>query len=98
MMSLELVSFLVLRYREPNLERPFKIPGGWVVAVLLCLLPCACIATGILIQMKDHGVFEAIMSPLLVMSTGPLLYPLAAEHHRRMMLQGTGGLDTDQIG
>lgn len=25
------VSFLVLRYREPELERPFKLPGGYVI-------------------------------------------------------------------
>jgi amino acid transporter len=34
MMSLELLSFLVLRWREPNLPRPFRVPGGWGVATV----------------------------------------------------------------
>ncbi|KZN23327.1 amino acid permease [Haladaptatus sp. R4] len=28
------ISFLVLRYREPKLERPFKLPGGYAIGVL----------------------------------------------------------------
>ena len=90
MMSLELLSFLVLRYREPNLERPFKIPGGWCVAIVLSLLPCACIGIGIGIRMKEHDVFESIVRPLLVLATGPLLYPLAARHHRRIASHNQG--------
>lgn len=90
MMLLELISFLVLRYREPNLERPFKVPGGWFVAIGLCLLPCACIGTGIWIRMQERDVVEVIITPLLVMSTGPLLYPLAAAHHRWIKRRNEG--------
>jgi amino acid transporter len=32
---LEFVALAVLRVREPNLPRPFRVPGGMVVAVLL---------------------------------------------------------------
>ena len=84
MMLLELMSFLALRYREPELERPFCVPGGWFVAVLLCTLPCACIGAGIWIRLKEHDLFEVIVRPLMVMATGPMLYPLAAAHHRRL--------------
>ena len=98
MMSLELLSFLVLRYREPNLERPFKVPGGWSVAVVLCTLPCACIAAGILYRMKEHDMWEVVVRPLLVMSTGPLLYPLAAAHCRRMKIRNAAVLAVSGTG
>ena len=84
MMSLELMSFLVLRYREPHLNRPFLIPGGWLVAIPLCILPLACIGAGIWYRLAGHDVWEVIGKPLLVMSTGPLLYPIAAAHCKRL--------------
>lgn len=31
---LVVVSFLVLRYREPELERPLRLPGGYVIGVI----------------------------------------------------------------
>jgi amino acid transporter len=33
--ALELSALIKLRYSEPNLERPYKIPGGWPVIVLM---------------------------------------------------------------
>ena len=39
------VSFLILRHREPNMHRPFKLPGGtiwgWVGIVVSIALACA---------------------------------------------------------
>eukprot|EP00005_Dracoamoeba_jomungandri_P002066 CAMPEP_0174253078 /NCGR_PEP_ID=MMETSP0439-20130205/2468_1 /TAXON_ID=0 /ORGANISM="Stereomyxa ramosa, Strain Chinc5" /LENGTH=214 /DNA_ID=CAMNT_0015333907 /DNA_START=984 /DNA_END=1625 /DNA_ORIENTATION=- len=32
-------TLLAIRYRQPNLPRPFKVPGGWVGVILLCLGP-----------------------------------------------------------
>lgn len=34
------VAVLVLRYRRPELERPFRIPGGWGLPVAGCLVTC----------------------------------------------------------
>jgi amino acid transporter len=36
---LEFCALVALRFKEPNLERPFKIPGGVPVAILLALGP-----------------------------------------------------------
>lgn len=38
-LSLEFIAFLVLRKREPDLERPFRVGGGWFVAVLISIAP-----------------------------------------------------------
>ena len=37
--TLEFVALVVLRVREPNLARPFRVPGGMVGAVLVGLAP-----------------------------------------------------------
>ena len=36
---LEFVSLLVLRYKYPNMKRPFKIKGGWWGAIGVCITP-----------------------------------------------------------
>ncbi|MFM9966478.1 MAG: APC family permease [Planctomycetaceae bacterium] len=76
MLSLELLSFLVLRWREPNLARPFRVPGGWVVAVVLCVLPLLCVGSGAYFRVQVEGLWNAIGLAIVVMASGPLLYPL----------------------
>ena len=85
MMSLELLSFLVLRWREPTLPRPFRVPGGWGVAILLCLLPLLCVGAAAHYQIQDEesgGWQKVIGLALAIMASGPLLYPLAARWKR----------------
>ena len=36
---LEFVALLVLRYKYPNMKRPFKIKGGWWGAIGVCITP-----------------------------------------------------------
>lgn len=38
---LEFAALLVLRRRFPDMDRPFRVPGGWPVAILICILPLA---------------------------------------------------------
>jgi amino acid transporter len=34
-------SYLILRYKYPNVRRPYKVPGGMLGAWIVCLLPLA---------------------------------------------------------
>ncbi len=76
--SLEMLSFLVLRMREPQLPRPFRIPGGWIVAGGLCLLPLSLAAIGATCRAMEQGVWNVIGIAIVMMATGPLMYPIAA--------------------
>ena len=92
MMSLELLSFLVLRRREPNMSRPFRIPGGWCVAVVLCILPLLCIGAAAYFRVQEPveeggGFWQVIGLALAIMLSGPILYPLAAWWRRRGLTQ-----------
>ncbi len=88
MMSLELLSFLVLRRREPTLARPFRVPGGWPVAGVLCVLPLLCLGAGAYFRVqqpveKGGGFWNVVGLALAIMASGPILYPLAAWWRRR---------------
>ncbi len=78
MIGLEMVSFLILRAREPELPRPFRVPGGWPVAVGLCLLPVTMATIGATCLAMEQGVWNVIGIAAVIMATGPVLYPFAA--------------------
>lgn len=79
---LEFAALVALRLREPHLERPFRIPGGLTVAVVLGLFPALLIGLAIVDQ---AGKWEAdkgdplAPAPALLLGTalaalGPVLF------------------------
>lgn len=88
-MSLELASFVALRWREPDLPRPFRIPGGWVIAIPICLTPLLCVSTSIYYRAQDSGAWPVIGKALVMMATGPLIYPLLAWRRRSALESGS---------
>jgi amino acid transporter len=74
-LSLEFVALLILRRREPDLLRPFKIPGGWFVLILLTAAPFAFAAVVLTatITSEDMGIWQ-INIVAVAMLSGILLY------------------------
>lgn len=80
-LSLEFISLVVLRIREPNLHRPFRIPGGIPVIILMGMLPLGLLLTALWAQRDESAGFWGITSlqfGALVIFLGPLLF--AAQH------------------
>ncbi len=50
----ELMSFLRLRYTEPNTLRPYKVPGGMFVAWLITVVKCMLVFTLFVLVIYDH--------------------------------------------
>jgi ethanolamine permease len=48
--ALMMVSHIVLRRREPNLERPYKTPGGTITSGVALVLSIAAIIAGFLVD------------------------------------------------
>ena len=48
--ALMMLSHIILRYREPNLERPYKTPGGVFTSGIALLLSFAAVAAGFLVD------------------------------------------------
>jgi amino acid transporter len=76
-LALEFVALLVFRKKYPTMKRPFKIPGGWPVVMLVCLLPMFVLGFAIYSQILDVGLFQAVGLAAIFLATGPILYPIA---------------------
>ena len=81
---LEFVALVVLRRREPHLERPFRVPGGTRTCILLGVAPAVliAIALGMARGEKIAGVSAlGLASGIGLM--GPVVYALHATWRRR---------------
>ena len=74
---LEFAALVILRIKAPNMKRPYKIPGGWPVIVLVCVSPLAFIVLAVFDQVADSGILAAVGLAILFLATGPILYPFA---------------------
>jgi amino acid transporter len=72
---LEFVALVVLRLREPNLPRPFQIPGGLAAAIACGIGPALLIAFALYAARSERiGPFPALALAALVAAGGPLAY------------------------
>ncbi len=81
---LEFVALVVLRLREPNLIRPFKVPGGTLGAILAGIFPAALILFALYAARNERVAgLPALVFAALVASAGPLIYLLATRFMRQ---------------
>ena len=81
---LEFVALVMLRIREPDLPRPFRVPGGLATAVLAGVGPAALIIFALFAARDERvGPLPALLFALLVAVAGPLAWFLALWAARR---------------
>ena len=84
-LMLEFAALVILRVREPGLPRPFRIPGGLGVAVLLGAGPAALLILAFGRERHEHpGQLGALTLALALAGSGPLLYALIARARHRL--------------
>jgi amino acid transporter len=72
---LEFWALTGLRIREPNLERPYRIPGGTLGTILIGLPPLALmVAAGIRNHSERVGPINGLLLGAVLVAVGPLLY------------------------
>ncbi|MBV9947932.1 MAG: APC family permease [Myxococcales bacterium] len=72
---LEFATLVVLRRREPELPRPFRIPGGSAVAGALALGPIALLVIAFVHSGEETvGRMSSLSLGALLVAAGPLLY------------------------
>jgi amino acid transporter len=75
---LEFVALVVLRVREPDLTRPFRVPGGLPGAVLCGIGPAILIVYAMFAAREEQVAgLPALLFAALVAAAGPLVYLLA---------------------
>lgn len=62
-MMLFLYSFITLRVKEPDLKRPYKVPGNIVTAILFALLPFVTTFTNFYFSITDNAKDETLGIP-----------------------------------
>lgn len=72
---LEFVSLVALRLREPSLARPFRVPGGTMVATALGVGPMALLALALWRSRHEHaGSLPTLALGFMLVLSGPLVY------------------------
>jgi amino acid transporter len=80
---LQFAALVVLRIKRPDMDRPYRVPGGWFGIVLVVAFPTAVIALAVYFQAYYEGWQGSIGLALLALATGPVLYPIMAAIRRR---------------
>ncbi len=93
---LEFAAFLVLRRTLPDLARPFRVPGGWPVALLITTGPV--IVTGWLLWSTFTEEQSAFWTGIIVLLVGLLLYPICRMTWKRGLPDGAVKADHIDLG
>jgi amino acid transporter len=80
---LEVAALIALRIKEPELERPYRIPGGWFsIAAIVLLLSGVC-SWAAWEQYSQSGSKAVLYALVIVAGTALLYLPLAARRSRK---------------
>ncbi len=95
---IEFVSLIILRVREPQLLRPFRIPGGVFVVALIGLLPVSLLGMSLWFGRHEAGMWglPAVAIGALVIALGPLFYLASRLLWRRPQTTGPVFPDPDR--
>jgi amino acid transporter len=88
---LEFVALLVLRLREPDLPRPFRVPGGLPVAMALGVGPLLLLSFALVKNADERvGPVPAIAVGAGVILLGPVVYAIGARVQRGIAQPAAG--------
>jgi amino acid transporter len=88
---LEFVALVVLRVREPEMPRPFHVPGGMFGAVLVGIGPAALIGLAIVRAYGEQaGPMNALAFGIVIGVVGVIAYVIAAAKQRRLAADQRG--------
>jgi amino acid transporter len=80
---LEFLALIVLRWREPDLPRPFRVPGGFTGAVAVGIGPTALLIIAFIKNRSEHldlwrfGSVSTLAIGLALMGAGVVYYYIA---------------------
>jgi amino acid transporter len=94
---LEFVALAVLRWREPQLSRPFRIPGGTMTCVLIGIPPTILIAAALLMARGERiAEIPALGLASAIALLGPVAYGIQAPWSRNRQSALTNGPETGE--
>jgi amino acid transporter len=83
-LSLEFVTLVVLRIREPNLKREFKIPGGLTGVILVGAFPLALLGLALVKSQSEEVMgMNGLLFGVLIILAGFAVYGLTQRLRRQ---------------
>ena len=74
-LGLEFVALIVLRIREPELPRPFRVPGGMFGAVAVGIAPMLLLGFSVVRSQSEHVLgISAFAFGMLLIAAGVVAY------------------------
>ncbi len=81
---LEFGALIALRFREPNLPRPYRIPGGILTTIGIAIPPVALLAVSLFRNESEQvGRTNELMIGLAIILLGILLYYISPGSRRK---------------
>jgi len=74
---LEFAALIALRFREPNLPRPYKVPAGVLGCILISIGPLAILGLAFYESLSDEGAKKGLMVSGITVVAGLVLYFVA---------------------
>ena len=81
-LMLEFVALVALRIKRPDMNRPFKIPGGWFGIGAVVLFPVLIISYAVYQTVVDEGI-SALYLSIGAAALGPISYPFVKRFLKR---------------
>jgi amino acid transporter len=96
-LSLEFVTLVVLRIREPHLKREFKVPGGLAGAVTLGIFPLALLALA-MIESEHESILgmNGLLFGVIIIATGIVGYAATKKFRHPTVTVPTAPIATQQ--
>jgi amino acid transporter len=90
-LMLEFVTLVVLRIREPNLRREFRVPGGLTGAILAGVFPLLLLSMA-LVESETQSVLgmNGLLFGVLIVMTGFCVYAATGKLRKRLRVEAIG--------
>jgi len=96
-LSLEFVTLVVLRIREPNLKRGFKVPGGLTGVILTGVFPIALLSMAVVKSQSEKILgINGLLFGLLIIVAGFAVYGLAGKLRGKAFASKTAALESGE--
>lgn len=73
-LSLQFIALLILRIKEPEMLRPFRIPGNWPVLLFVVISPLVVTAIVVIASIREAEDNKQLFIVPILMASAPILY------------------------
>ena len=96
-LMLEFVALIVMRRKYPDMNRPFRVPGGTIGLFLMIFFPFLVVITAVYYQVLDVGPVQGLGWAGIALATGPIAYLILRPFKARKGVDRSVDLATGEV-